>query len=360
MENIYLYLSSRFKSFDGLAIATVVRTSGSTPQKPGSSALLNSEGIIYGTIGGGVVEGRIITHAKDAIAKRHSGLFNYNLANSIANKEEAICGGEISILVDANPVNSLQVFSEMQASISKENAGVLATMVTPFSDKEILINRYWFTKDKTPELPEDFLNYLKSAVNEMIEKGDPYDYREKTLSVADEEPSSVFFLELVMPRKKLIIAGAGHIGRALTHLASRLDFEITIVDDRAEFANCMNIPEADRIIVGDIGKTLSELPKDRNTFIVIVTRGHKDDASALIPCIGANVAYTGMIGSRSKVMAIHNEFINKGLATDSQWEKIHAPVGLDVGSVTVEEIAVSIAAQLVQVRSANRKRKSFS
>ena len=130
-----------------------------------------------------------------------------------------------------------------------------------------------------------------------------------------------------------------------------LDFEITVIDDRPEFANPENIPFANHIVVDDIGKAISRIDKSRDTFIVIVTRGHKDDGDALRACIDSDAAYIGMIGSKSKVALKRMEFIEKGWATPEQWDKIHAPVGVDIRSKTVEEIAVSIAAQLIQVKN---------
>jgi xanthine dehydrogenase accessory factor len=151
-----------------------------------------------------------------------------------------------------------------------------------------------------------------------------------------------------------VIVGAGHIGRALAHLANLLDFEVTIIDDRSEFANSDNIPEADHIIVNDIGESLKKFKKNNDTYVVIVTRGHKDDAAALKPCIGSDLAYTGMIGSVNKIASMRVNFIESGWATAEQWDTVHTPVGLDIRSRTVEEIAVSIAAQLVLVRNSKK------
>ena len=155
----------------------------------------------------------------------------------------------------------------------------------------------------------------------------------------------------VSPSEQLVIAGAGHIARALAHIADMLDFEITVIDDRQEFANTENIPEADHIIVNDIGEAMMSIVKNRDTYVVIVTRGHNDDAAALRPCIGSQLAYTGMIGSRNKISAMRNSFIDKGWATPGQWDFIHTPIGVDIKSRTVEEIAVSIVAELVLVRN---------
>ncbi|MCX6335507.1 MAG: XdhC family protein [Bacteroidia bacterium] len=165
---------------------------------------------------------------------------------------------------------------------------------------------------------------------------------------------SLFFLEPVFPLPVLVIAGAGHIGKALSHLGRMLDFEVTVIDDRSEFANTENLPDADHIIMKDIGKTMSEINMVSDTYIVIVTRGHKDDAQALKPCIGSGAAYVGMIGSKEKVSRIKAEFIEKQWASEEQWNGIHTPIGLDIKSKTVEEIAISIAAELILVKNYNR------
>ena len=96
------------------------------------------------------------------------------------------------------------------------------------------------------------------------------------------------------------------------------------------------------------------MKKGENTYVVIVTRGHRDDAYALKPCIGKGVAYIGMIGSKNKIAAMRAHFLENGWATSAQWDQIHAPVGLPIKSQTVEEIAVSIAAELVMVRNSTR------
>jgi xanthine dehydrogenase accessory factor len=355
MKNIYLQILEHENPGELLVLATVVRTHGSTPRKPGSSALFGKAGLLAGTIGGGVVEGRVQKYALEAGASKKSGLFRFDMANDISRKEEAICGGEISVLIDANLRNYSFVFDQLRSSLEHGIRGVLITMVTRYSEETVLINRYWMTMDSIPELPEEFAGRIKKEVSAILEQNHPDEYCELELSIPDEEPASLFFLEAVFPNEKLVIAGAGHIGRALAHIASLLDFQVTVIDDRAEYANIENIPDADHIIVDDIGKALAGLSKIRDTYVVIVTRGHKDDAEALKPCIGSDLAYIGMIGSRSKVASMKNSFIQNGWADAGQWEKIFAPVGVDIKSETVEEIAVSIAAQLVLVRSTNRK-----
>ena len=351
MKNIYLQLLDRHRDCSSLVLATVTRTHGSTPQKPGSSALFDANGLLCGTVGGGIVEGRVQKLAREGIMSKKSGHFDFNLDNDISKKEEAICGGQISILLDANLNNYLSVFKQLKRSLEDRVPGVLLTMVTRFTENEVLINRYWITETSVPAIPEEFIEKIEPVVTIMLSEANPEDYREIELTIPDEEPSSLFFLEAVYPPAHLVIAGAGHIGRALAHLADLLDFEVTVIDDRPEYANSENIPEADHIIVKDIGEALKNLKKNKDTYVVIVTRGHKDDAAALIPCIGSDLAYTGMIGSKKKIATMRASFIVNKWATSEQWKKIFTPVGIDIKSRTVEEIALSIAAQLVLVRN---------
>jgi xanthine dehydrogenase accessory factor len=354
MNNIYLQLLDLHSDKIPLALATVTGTHGSTPQKPGSSAIFDKNGLVAGTVGGGVVEGRVQKLAIDAIISKKSGHFRFNLANDISKKEEAICGGQISVLVDANLQNHNSVFQELGRSLEKREPGILLTMVTGFSDDIVLINRYWMSNSVKAPIPGEFLSKIEQVIGEIITKGDPSDYREMELSIPGTEPSSLFLLEPVFPKAKLVIAGAGHIGRCLAHLGDMLDFEVTVLDERWEYANPVNIPDAHSIIVNDIGKSLKDLKKNKDTFVVIVTRGHKDDSAALRSCIGSDLAYTGMIGSAGKIESMRVDFMKNGWATAEQWDMIHAPVGLDIRSRTVEEIAVSIAAQLVLIRNSKK------
>ncbi|MBK7133712.1 MAG: XdhC family protein [Bacteroidales bacterium] len=351
MKNIYIQILEYQSGKSPLALATVTSTSGSTPQKPGSSALFSMNGIVTGTIGGGIVEGKVQKLAVEALKSKESGLFLFNLANDISNKEDAICGGQISVLIDANLNNSVSVFGQIKKSLEERIPGVLITMVTMYNEKSVLINRYWMSSTNSPEIPQPFLEKISPVVIELVNSKNPSDYRQLEISIPGEEPASVFYLEPVFPLPKLIIAGAGHIGKALSHLGSRLDFDVTVIDDRQEFANAENLPDARTIIVGDIGRAVQNIKKGDDTYIVIVTRGHKDDAEALKPCIGTDLAYTGMIGSRMKIAAMKTHFIEQGWATKEQWDSIYAPVGIDIKSQSVEEIAVSIAAQFVLVRN---------
>lgn len=351
MKNCYLQILDHDEGNKPIVLATVTRAIGSTPQKPGSSALFGKNGLISGTVGGGIVEGKIQALAMEAALTKESRHFHFNLANEISSTEEAICGGQISVLLDANLQNDIQVFEQIKQSFQDRVPGVLITMVIRFTEKTVLINRYWITEIFKPSIPEAFLDRIYPVAMSIIRSYDSSDFRELELSITGEEPSSLFFLEPVFPPAHLVIAGAGHIGKALAHLGHRLNFDVTIIDDRPEYANSENVPDADHILCSDIGKAMQEVRKSNDTYVVIVTRGHKDDAAALKNCIASDLKYIGMIGSAKKILAMKNLFIEKSFATPDQWKKLFAPVGLDIQSQTVEEIAISIAAQLVKVRN---------
>jgi xanthine dehydrogenase accessory factor len=354
MKNIYKSYLEVQHSGQPLVLATVVRTQGSTPQKPGSTALIGADGIIAGTVGGGVSEGRVQAAAMAIAKSGRPALMEFNLANEISEKQEAICGGYATILLDADPVSSTPCFEELLRSIRSGKAGVLVTSLRAGQTDSISVDRLWI--EVSDGIQGHIRDELKPEILRLVSSGDIYGFAEFNIHSDAEEPSLSYFLQPFFPPEKLVIAGAGHIGRALAHLGSLLDFEITVADDRAEYASKENIPDADHLVVGDIGTAMENLAVGEKTYVVIVTRGHKDDALALKPCIGRKLAYTGMIGSNMKVAAMRDDFLANGWVTEEQWSLIHSPVGLPIGSQSVEEIAVSIAAELVLVRNKRKKR----
>jgi len=350
MKNIYFQIAETDEPRPGLVLATVTGTSGSTPQKAGSSALILNGRLIAGTVGGGIIENRVMEYARNCSAGCKSALLHFSLESETAEKEEAVCGGTITILVDSEPAAHLRAFREMERSIRAGQPGVLVTKVIPWNEAQVMIKRCW-TSGKT-EIPISCNgdNDLLKEVTAILGDGNRKGYREINVPVPGEKQSAKIFLEPIFPLPRLVIAGAGHIGRAVSHQGKLLGFEVTVIDDRKEFANPSNLPDADNIFVKDIGEAMKEIPKDKDTFIVIVTRGHSHDADALKPCIGSPAAYVGMMGSKAKVAKMHVDFITKGWASEEQWQRIFTPIGVDIGSNTIEEIAVSIAAQLVRVR----------
>ena len=157
------------------------------------------------------------------------------------------------------------------------------------------------------------------------------------------------FFEVLRPEPRLIIAGAGYVAQALARLASALDFRIVVVDDRRDLADPIVFDEKVQLTFGDIPQTIHELEPDESSWIVIVTRGHHLDKDALQAALETNAAYVGMIGSPSKVKRIFKDLLKEGISHE-RLEQVHAPIGLDLGAETPDEIALSIAAEMVMIR----------
>jgi xanthine dehydrogenase accessory factor len=163
------------------------------------------------------------------------------------------------------------------------------------------------------------------------------------------------YIEPILPEETLYIFGAGHISLYLARMGKILGFKIIVVDEREMFANQERFPEADKIYAEKFEAVFSKLQPKKPYYIVIVTRGHRYDQEVLEWAVGMEAKYIGMIGSRMKNNAVFSNLQNKGISKELL-EKVHAPIGLNIGAETPEEIAISILAEIIQVR----REKSFS
>jgi xanthine dehydrogenase accessory factor len=162
------------------------------------------------------------------------------------------------------------------------------------------------------------------------------------------------YIEPVIPEPNLVILGAGHVGKALARLARFSGFRVTVTDDREEHANRENIPDASEIIVNDFETVFSRLSVDDKTYLVIATRGHNHDLDALRAALRTPAYYLGLLGSRRKRALLLKILRDEGFSKE-EIGRVIVPVGLPIGSVTPEEIAVSIMAQIIQMRRQSDK-----
>jgi xanthine dehydrogenase accessory factor len=353
MGEIYRNLISKLKKGKPLALTTIIETRGSSPQVPGASAIFSLQGLVEGTVGGGLLEANTHRRAIRAIREQRSLLLPVSMTGEdVLSAEEAICGGEATVLIDVDPKKHQDAFLSLEKNLKQRIPGVLATSVEVLNDEEILISRRWVEKNRIyGEDKEKLEPDLYESLKESFSTGKSYLLKSPAKASGRNGQENLLFLEPVFPPTHLVIAGAGHIGQALSHLGSLLDFEVSVIDDRDEYANSKNLPEADNIIVDDIGKAIRDIPLSKDAYVVIVTRGHSHDAEALRACITSEPAYIGMIGSAHKIAIMREKFLDEGWASASQWDRIHAPIGLAIQSKTVQEIAVSIAGELVLVRN---------
>jgi len=157
------------------------------------------------------------------------------------------------------------------------------------------------------------------------------------------------FVEPVLPAASLYIFGAGHVSASLYKVAQNAGFDVTVVDDREAYANRERFPDAKEVIAEDFEKATARITPNESSYIVIVTRGHRDDMRVLRWAVQTQARYIGMIGSKRKTVTIFRELTKEGIPANL-FERVHAPVGLDIGAITPEEIAVAITAELIAVR----------
>ncbi len=161
------------------------------------------------------------------------------------------------------------------------------------------------------------------------------------------------YFEPLAPVDRLIIVGAGHIAIPICRIASILGFEVTVIDDRSDYASAERFPEAAEVIAADFASALADLTIDASTYIILVTRAHAFDEQALQQIAASDARYIGMIGSRRRVLIVHQNLIDAGVSPDAL-HKVYAPLGIDLGAETVEEIALAAVAEVVNVRRGGR------
>ena len=157
------------------------------------------------------------------------------------------------------------------------------------------------------------------------------------------------FIEPLLPPASLYIFGAGHVAHSLYKTAVDAGFDITVIDDRDNYASRLRFPDAREVVACDFDEAMSRLTPTETSYVVIVTRGHRDDMRVLRWAVQTRARYIGMIGSKRKTIAIFRELVKEGVP-ERLFERVHAPIGLDIGAITPEEIAVAITAELIAVR----------
>lgn len=357
MKEIFEKIPKLIESKERSAFCTVVDTSGSTPQKPGSKLLILPDFRSLGTLGGGCVEAEVRKTAAGLMQSGKPKLMSFQLNQTYGWDDGLICGGTMRIFIDLPlEVTDALIYNRIQELIDSKIAVVVATVVEADENsptKPGLKLMLAMNGEKIGSLGDSDLELeVTNAMMKGLEDGENNFYTSANGLVQ-------LFIDSILPPQTLVIAGAGYIGNALCHLGKLLDFEVMVIDDRADLANKQMLPDATQIIVKDIATALSEFPITPSTYVVVVTRGHRHDEESLHAAINSSAAYIGMIGSKRKVKLIFDDLVELGVS-EEKIKRVYAPIGLDIGSKTVQEIAISIAAQLVQVRHNRRAKEVVS
>ena len=328
-------------------LAVVLEADGSTPCKAGSKAIMDAEGVIQGTIGGGAVEVQTQRRAAETIKAGRPVVLDFNLASDAVGDTHPICGGAMRVLMDPMVIRHREAFAAAAAMRRRRGRGVLLTTVRCPSERG---RKEWDVAVEImaeSEIPSGLGFPGTEAVCSALER------EEAGLFISESTPQGQrleVLVEPLVPKPVLMVVGGGHVGQAVAAQAVLVGFDIVVIDDRPEFTRPELFPDGATMRCGRIEEEMARSPLDGDTYIVVVTRGHTHDGDALAACLHEPAAYIGMIGSGRKVAMIRENFIESGRATPAEFDRVFAPIGLDIGSVTVPEIAVSVVAQLIVVR----------
>jgi len=336
---IYKKAALLLKKGENIALITVISVTGSTPGKVGYKMLVwGKKGETIGTVGGGLVEAEIIDTAKNILPESECRIVAFTL-DSTEDDGKGICGGSIEFLIETFDKKSLPLFEELSTVIDNGEKGILVSVISPgkYPNKIFLKNAEQLNSISNINLTHEIIDSInKLAAKEQLAR--------KTL------PDGVgIFIEPISEQPMVFILGAGHLAYYISQYMKSLDFRYTVCDDRAEFANKERFPDADNIIVEAFGTVFNKIEININSYIVIVTKGHKDDEIVLEQAVKTDAKYIGMIGSKRKVLTIFKHLQEKGLPQETL-SKVHSPIGVSIGALTPQEIALSIVSELVKIR----------
>jgi xanthine dehydrogenase accessory factor len=303
--------------------------------------LVFADGSQRGTLGGGCVEAEVKGRALRVLAEGggRPEVLTFNLDDNYGWDDGLICGGRMSIVADPLAAPGAADYCHRLRTLLDQGEGCTEAVLMAGAPAG---GRYLF----------DAEGHLAAQVGD----GPMPEAVPRGLVPLERRPGpsaghGVAYLP-VLPRVTLLIVGGGHVGQAVARLASEVGFEVWVLDDRAAYASRERFPSAQRLLVGDIGDELRQLAPTLgpSVYALVTTRGHNHDEEALYHLAPTAAGYVGMIGSKRKIKLIFEDLVAKGVAPDTL-AKVHAPLGFDIGSQTVPEIAISIVAELIAGRN---------
>ncbi len=358
-----------------LAVAAIVTTSGSTPQRTGAKLLVYEDGRMLGTVGGGCVEADVWAEAREALQEEAARLCLFTLRDNPdvpPDEEGMVCGGEMEVFIEVwpqtfQPLLATTLTAEKIAALLREARGAGrslalvslltkgATAQTPhlaIDENGALLGGTLGAAELNELAARQALALLSDERTEIVVKRlEELPSPEFDLNAIRQRTGEVRLLfELARPPLELLICGGGHVGQAVAKAGRLLDFNVTVIDDRAEFAARDKFPDpAVQLRAQDFVEALRSINITPATHIVIVTRGHRHDEICLAEVLDKPARYIGMIGSRRRTTTIRERLKRAGSAPELL-RRVHAPIGLDIGALTPEEIALAIMAEIVLVR----------
>ena len=351
MEQVFRAATDEITAGNDMVVATVVKTSGSTPQKAGAKLLVRADGSGIGTLGGGCVEGDIWFASSQLLSSGGvAEMRDYELNEDLAAEDGLVCGGTMYFLLDPlrksdSSDNSQDFNEEVIAAYEGGTPVAVASLMKAPNGSKITVGAKLLIRENgstSGSLGDENLDSsaVKNARNLMAMGKNDY---------ITSESGAEYFVEAYTTPPTLVLAGGGHVSKAISGIAASLGFSIFIIDDREDFSNPTRFPEAEQTVVSDYGSAFNKLPIGTNSFIVIATRGHRYDASATAAAMKTPASYVGLLGSKRKTILIFEELFSEGF-TMKEVQSVRSPIGLNISARTPEEIGLSIMAEIVGFR----------
>ncbi|MGA2611940.1 MAG: XdhC family protein [Spirochaetia bacterium] len=332
----YEIIKAIASAHEELALVTVIDARGSVPRHPGSKMLVRGASVFLGTVGGGKGEARAIAMAKECIAGKKAAQLSLEFQGTEVEGQDMICGGTARILVEY--IADREPYRIAFQKLAQGERTLLAKVLTgTAADPASAVTIAVLDEKGLPaygSLPPS----LGKSAERFLDNGRP--------AFLEEENA---FLDPVFPEEKLLILGGGYVGQAVAALAARLDFKITVGDDRKEFSAAGRFPPGVETLCGNYTEIVDKFPFDSATYVVMVTRGHLTDLECVRTVLRKKYRYAGFIGSERKAKLLREQLRNDGFDQE-KIDGLHAPIGLDIKAETPSELAVSIMAQLIAVR----------
>jgi len=337
MDNIDLFrkAASALEEGRGVALVTVIATTGSTPGKVGYKMLVfgASEGIA-GTVGGGLLEAKMIEEARRLLHTPTVRLFRFRVGET-PDDEKGICGGSVEFLIETFDRTVLPLFQEISSRTARGGGDVLVSILVPGGPpRKMRVQEVEHTPTRFP--PE-----IEEAMRGVAASGQA--------GVKVSAGGMDVFIESLTVQPTVVLFGAGHVSSHIARYARSVHFGVVVCDDRPEYANRERFPNADEIIITDFARVFNKVQIDDHSYLVIVTRGHQHDGVVLEQAVRTDARYIGMIGSKRKTLTLLQKLRDKGIPQE-RLDKVYSPIGLSIGAVTAEEIALSIVCELVKIR----------
>lgn len=340
MKDIFSALRETVERGQPVALATVVATKGSLPMSKRAKMLVFQDGAIAGTVGGGILEAQVIQQARQAIAARQPQLASVELTSAQIQAQGLTCGGAVEIFLEPfAPGMDLTVIRAIEDVYAASKTAVAGTLLTVGRAATILCGE----DDRiVGSLGSDALD-AQFAAFAPPKLGQPF---LKTVAFDDAR----VFVETILPTPTAFIFGGGHVAYFLAQALHFIGFDYVIVDDRADFLTPGRFPHAKNFVCRAYEHVCDQLDLTlHSSYVIIVTSSHASDLAVLEQAVRRKVKYLGMIGSKRKIGLLFDHLRGQGVSEEAL-RAIHAPIGLEIGADTPEEIAVSIAAELIRVR----------